>query len=110
MVAVQIVSNMEDHDDTHELFPDNIETLSESDLYNAIKDRVAYLLETSPELLMSSLYRLDVLEVKINAVLAPDSPVAPIEGLARLILERQKERIATKKKFKSDPPIPGWEF
>jgi hypothetical protein len=59
---------------------------------------------------MSYLYRLDVLEVKINAVLAPDSPVAPIEGLANLILERQKERIETKRKFKSDPPIPGWEF
>jgi hypothetical protein len=53
---------------------------------------------------------LDVLEVKINAVLAPDSPIAPIEGLSGLILERQKERIATKKKYKSDPPIPGWEF
>ncbi len=101
---------MQEGDPTNELFPDNLETLSEDDLYNAIKERVAYLLETSPELLMSSLYRLDVLEVKINAVLAPTSPVAPIEGLARLILERQKERIATKKKFKSDPPIPGWEF
>lgn len=101
---------MIEDDPTNELFPENLETLSESDLYNAIKSRVEYLLETSPDLLMSYLYRLDVLEVKINAVLAPDSPVAPIEGLSRLILERQKERIATKRKFKSDPPIPGWEF
>jgi hypothetical protein len=101
---------MKEDDAANELFPENLETLSESDLYNAIKDRVAYLLETSPELLMSSLYRLDVLEVKINAVLAPDSPVAPIEGLSRLILERQKERIESKRKYKSDPPIPGWEF
>jgi hypothetical protein len=61
-------------------------------------------------LLMSYLYRLDVLEVKINAVLSPIAIVSPIEGLARLILERQKERIATKQKYKSDPPIPGWEF
>ena len=110
MVVEQIAYKMKENDPTNELFPDNLETLSESDLYNAIKDRVAYLLETSPDLLMSSLYRLDVLEVKINAVLAPDSPVAPIEGLARLILERQKERIATKKKYKPDPPISGWEF
>jgi len=110
MVVEQNVCNMEENTSTNELLPDNLETLSESDLYNAIKERVAYLLETSPELLMSSLYRLDVLEVKINAVLAPNSPVAPIEGLARLILERQKERIATKKKYKTDPPLPGWEF
>ena len=101
---------MEEHDHSNELLPDNLETLSESDLYHAIKERVTFLLESNPELLMSYLYRLDVLEVKINAVLAPDSPVAPIEGLSQLILERQKERIATKKKYKSDPPIPGWEF
>lgn len=101
---------MSEKDPGQELFPEHLETLSESDLYLAIKERVTYLLETSPDLLMSYLYRLDVLEVKINAVLAPDSPVAPIEGLSRLILERQKERIETKKKFKSEPPIPGWEF
>jgi len=101
---------MEEKDPTNVLFPDNPESLSESDLFHAIRDRVTYLLETSPDLLMSYLYRLDVLEVKINAILSPDSPVAPIEGLSRLILERQKERIATKKKYKSDPPIPGWEF
>lgn len=110
MAAEPNVCKMQENDLTSEFFPDNPENLSESDLYNAIKARVEYLLETNPELLMSYLYRLDVLEVKINAVLAPDSPVAPIEGLSRLILERQKERIATKKKYKSDPPIPGWEF
>ncbi len=95
MAAGQNAYKMKENDPTSELFPENLETLSESDLYQAIKARVEYLLETSPDLLMSYLYRLDVLEVKINAVLAPDSPVAPIEGLSRLILERQKERIET---------------
>mgnify|MGYP000247221062 CR=1 FL=1 len=92
------------------LFPEQLFELSEEDLYSAIKDRVTHYLERSPDLLMSYLYRLDVLETKINAVLSPRSPVPPIEGLSRLILERQKERIAAKKKYKSDPPIPGWEF
>ena len=95
---------------SNEIFPDTLFELSESDLYKAIRDRVEYLLDKNPELLMSYLYRLDVLEVKINAVLSPLSVVPPIEGLARLILERQKERIATKEKYKADPPIPGWEF
>ncbi|MDF1699273.1 MAG: hypothetical protein P1U56_25685 [Saprospiraceae bacterium] len=110
MEVEQNACNMTPESPSNELFPDNIESLSESDLYNAIKDRVEYYLNTNPELLMSYLYRLDVLEVKINAILAPNSPVPPLEGLSRLILERQKERIATKKKYKSDPPIPGWEF
>lgn len=94
----------------NDIFPQASDEISEEELYEAIKKRVEYLLEYNPELLMSYLYRLDVLEVKINAILMPGSPVAPIEGLARLILERQKERIETKKKYKSDPPIPGWEF
>ena len=95
---------------SNEMFPETLFDLSESDMYKAIRDRVAYLLDKNPELLMSYLYRLDVLEVKINAVLSPNAVVAPIDGLARLILDRQKARIATKKKYKSDPPIPGWEF
>jgi len=101
---------MSDQVPTNEIFPDALFELSESDLYQAIKARVEYLLEKNPELLMSYQYRLDVLEVKINAVLAPNSIVPPIEGLSNLILERQKERIASKKKYKSPPPIPGWEF
>jgi len=101
---------MSDQVPTNEIFPDALFELSESDLYQAIKARVEYLLEKNPELLMSYLYRLDVLEVKINAVLAPNSIVPPIEGLSNLILERQKERMASKKKYKSPPPIPGWEF
>lgn len=109
-MGVQHVCKMKEEGPTNELLPEHPETLSERDLFHAIRSRVEYLLETNPELLMSSLYRLDVLEFKIKAVLSPDSPVAPIEGLSRLILERQKERIATKQKYKSDPPIPGWEF
>ena len=101
---------MSDDLPSKEIFPETLFELSESDLYKAIRERVEYLLENNPELLMSYLYRLDVLEVKINAVLSPNAVVAPIDGLARLILERQKERIATKQKYKSDPPIPGWEF
>ncbi len=92
------------------ILPENSSVLSEDDLYLAIKERVAYLLEYKPDLLMSYLYRLDVLEVKINEVLAPNSLVPPIDGLASLILSRQKERMETKKRFKSPPPLPGWEY
>lgn len=94
----------------NEIFPDTLFDLSESDLYQAIRERVEFLLEKNPELLMSYLYRLDILEVKIKAVLSPNSVVPPIEGLAHLILDRQKQRMESKKKYKAGPPIPGWEF
>jgi len=86
--------------------PDNI---SEEELYKVIKARVEVMLDTEPELLMSYLYRLDILEVKIKAVLSKGSPLPPVEGLSRLILERQKERTATKKKYKQGP-IEGWDW
>lgn len=83
--------------------------ISEEELLKAIKSRVEHLLDTEPELLMSYLYRLDVLEVKIKAILDKSSPLTPVEGLSRLILERQKERAATKAKYKQ-PPIDGWNW
>lgn len=83
--------------------------ISEEELFLAIKDRIMYFLEYNPDLLMSYLYRLDIDEHKINLALSPLSELEPIEGLAQLVLERQKERIASKKAHKQ-PPIKGWEY
>lgn len=85
------------------------ETMSEDELLEAIRHRVAILLDSDPNLLMSYLYRLDILEENIQGVLSKNSLVAPIEGLSLLILERQKERLKTKQKYKQ-PPIDGWEW
>lgn len=81
----------------------------EQELLNAIIDRVAWMLRCDKDLLMSYLYRLDVLEHKINTALMPGSPMSAEEALGRLILERQKERVETRKKYKSEP-IEGWEL
>lgn len=89
-----------------------LETSSEVDetvLLSAIIDRVTWMMKYDTNLLMSYLYRLDILEHKINAALTPGNPLTVEEALAVLILERQKERVATKKKYKQDP-IEGWEF
>ncbi len=95
---------------SREIFPDKLFDMSERELFIAIRERVEYLLEKNPDLLMSYLYRLDVLEHKIKAVLSPNAIIPPIEGLAKLILDRQKERIEFKKNYKAGPTIPGWEF
>ena len=76
---------------------------SEADLIHALAERIAEMLERQPEQLMSLLYRLDVLEEKIIPVMRPDAPEPTNYGLARLVVERQKQRIATKKSVKIDP-------
>lgn len=68
------------------------------DLINALAERVAYMLDKEPELLFSTLYRLDVLEHKINEVLHSSSE-PPAHGLARLIVERQQEKAKTRGKW-----------
>ena len=81
----------------------------EQQLLSAIVDRVTWMLKYDKDLLMSYLYRLDVLEHKINAALMPGNPLSAEEALGLLIFERQKERVETKKKYKTEP-IEGWEF
>ena len=92
-----------------EFYPDQWESLDDEALFQIILDRVNELLETDIDLLMSYLYRLDVEESKINHALSMNALLPANQGIARLILERQKQRMITKKMFKQDP-IEGWEF
>lgn len=77
--------------------------VSEEELLMVLTARISEMLERQPEYLLSLLYRLDVLEPKINQALHPAAPEMPALGLARLVLERQQQRIFTKKTVK---PIP----
>ena len=83
--------------------------MEEGDLLEAITERVSWYLEHNVDLLLSFLYRLDVSEQDINRVLSGSNSSNPDISLATLILERQRQRMATKKRFKVDP-IDGWEF
>jgi hypothetical protein len=82
---------------------------SERDLLAAIQDRVAFLLQNDPDLLMSYMYRLDIDEKKINAVLNEGAGNDVVLALADLILQRQKQRLETRKKY-AQKPIEGWEY
>ncbi len=82
--------------------------LADEEMIMHIADRVEQLLKADPDLLMSYLYRLDVTEKSIAK--AMETSVSPIHvTFARLIWDRQKQRLATKSKYKQDP-IKGWEF
>jgi len=76
---------------------------SEEELLSLLANRIAEMLEKQPEYLMSLLYRLDVLEEKIHPVMRHDAPEPANWGLARLVLERQKQRAETKRTVKPEP-------
>ncbi len=88
------------------------EPLTEQELFDLVANEVAYMIEHRLDFLMSLLYRLDVLEHKINFALSPLAPDPANIALAKLIIERQKERIFTKKKYQQDKidDLDGLEF
>ena len=78
---------------------DQTEEITEEQLIMMLARRISEMLDDSPELLFSTLYRLDIYESKINMVLKSDEDTAL--GLARLVLERQKEKMRTKAEYKA---------
>ena len=85
---------------------------NEAELLAILANRIEEMLIHRPDYIMSLLYRLDVLEEKIRPVMHPSAPEPPHIGLARLVLERQKQRAETKLTIKPDPleGMDGWEW
>ena len=83
--------------------------LSEAELLEAIANRVAEMIESNKDLLLSYLYRLDIDEGKIHFALSPLANEPAHFALGRLILNRQKQRAITKLTYKP-PKLDGWEF
>ena len=71
--------------------------MTEAELLQFLSDVIAQMLDRKPDFLFSLLYRLDVEEHKINIALAPTAIESANVALARLVLERQKERVFTKR-------------
>lgn len=84
--------------------------LTEAELLAALSDHVAYMMERELETLLSTLYRMDVQEPKVAAALLPNAPEPANVGLARLILNRQKQRIATKQTYQQPKNLDWFDF
>lgn len=83
------------------LLPESESILDEPALLDLFTARVEELMRDDLDLLFSSLYRLDVEEYKIQRALrSADMP--PARGIAKLIIERQKERLKTRMKYGSN--------
>jgi len=78
--------------------------ISEAALLELVANEVAYMIEHRIDFLMSLLYRLDVLEPDINLALSPLCTEPANIALAKLIVERQKQRIISKKTYRQDKP------
>jgi len=84
------------------------EQLTEEQLFDLLCERITWMIEYKMEYLLSLLYRNDVLEEKINFALSPLCPDPANIALTKLVLARQKERMAIKQSFKVEP-IEGLE-
>lgn len=77
-------------------------TLSQEQVIELLRQKVAYLIDHNTDELFSKLYRLDVFERKIKAAMAEGGDMA--YSLAVLIFERQLEKIESRKNNKATKP------
>ena len=84
--------------------------LTEEELLQSLADHIAYMLEYQMENLLSSMYRMDINETKVRAALHPSAPEPANIGFARLIIDRQKKRIATKLEYKQPTSNDWFDF
>ncbi|HHB79955.1 MAG TPA: hypothetical protein ENK85_12045 [Saprospiraceae bacterium] len=76
-------------------------TLSESELEKILAERVEYLLANRLEFFFAAMYRMDIQEAKIHQVLNSNQ-ARPALAIARLIIQRQKEKQASREKYRSE--------
>lgn len=81
---------------------------SEDELREKLQKRIEYMLTYETDLLMSTLYRLDIDEQKIKQVLLKSIQQPVAKGLAELVIDRQRQRHHTKQTFKVDQSSFYW--
>ena len=88
------------------------EVLTEEELLQLLSDVVADMIERRLEFLLSLMYRLDIDEKKVNFALSPLCEEPANVALAKLILDRQKQRAFTKQYYKQKDlgDLGGLEF
>lgn len=79
---------------------DKPDSLSEKELETLLAERVEYLLAHRLEFFFATMYRMDVNESQIHQAL--DANDQPALAIARFIIQRQKEKQATREKYRSD--------
>ncbi len=74
-------------------------TVSYEELLEALTSAVMFLLLNDMEKLLNILYRIDVNEPKVKAAFAQNNPKLIAPTIAKLILDRELEKAASRKKY-----------
>lgn len=74
------------------------EDMPEEELLRLLADRVATILQRGPEPFFQLMYRLDIPEKKLTAILHDDDAA---QKIARLIYERQLQKMKSRREHKS---------
>lgn len=77
------------------------EIQTEEELLNLLSEYVQELIDTDFNKLVNTLYRIDVFENKIKKALETSNPKTANKVIAKLILEREKQKIITREQFES---------
>ncbi len=77
---------------------------SEQEMLDYLADAISYMIEHKMDFLLSLLYRLDVSEQKIASALMPGTNEPANVALAKLVWERQKQRVTTKQAYPVQNP------
>ncbi len=66
-----------------------------------VTEKIAVLLDRNPGMLMSILYRIDVAEDRVTAVLTTHGPEAIPAALADLVIERQLQKLRIRRHYRA---------
>jgi hypothetical protein len=77
------------------------ETFTESELLELLAAKISMLIERQPETFFQLMYRLDIPEKKLNAVLGN---MDAIDKIARLVYERQLEKARSRQQYRDENP------
>lgn len=72
----------------------------EADWFQLLTDRIDYLIQTDFNKLVHILYRLDISEIKLSQMLKEHAETNAAEILARMIIERQREKLRARAAYK----------
>lgn len=84
--------------------------IGEEELFKILAEQIDYMISYRLEHLFSLLYRMDVKEELVRAALLPGAPEPANVGIARLVLDRQKQRNFTKATIKPSRLDDEWDW